>query len=159
MHPEKRGQVTIFVAIGIVLVAVLVIAIGFRGQITEIVTKQGTETQTGFQSQVDEVRSHIEGCLSNSLKESIFLLSTKKVGDYNQELANEVTLRAGLCLNLESFSGLTVKKLAEPKIEIFRNSGDTTITATMIMPIRIEQEENSEQLEKPFFKSSITILV
>lgn len=145
---QKRGQVTVFVALGVVLVLVLAIAIAFRGDIARIVTQSGAEKQAGFSSQVDSVQKHIEGCLSNALSESILALANEKLDNYDERLADEIILRVGLCLHLESFTDMTVRKLEEPKVEVQRNPDDMVITATMTMPVNIEAEGGKEQLQE-----------
>lgn len=144
----KRGQVTIFIGLGIVIVAALVLAITFRGDIAKIVTEGAAEEQAGFSSQVDSVKKHVDGCLSNALTESVFALASKKLDDYDEALAGEVKLRASMCLQLDSFTDITARKLGEPEVEIKRNPDNTLITATMTLPINVEQDGNEEQLKE-----------
>ena len=143
---KKRGQVTVFIALGVILVAVLAIAIAFRGDIVKIVTESESEDQTNFASQVEEVKKHVEGCLGNALSESVVLLASKKVEDYDKALADETKLRFSLCINLGLFEELAIKDLATPEIEVKRNSDNTVITATMAMPINIEKGGDQQQL-------------
>ncbi len=145
---EKRGQVTVFVALGVILTAALVLAIAFRGDIARIVTEQATEGKTGFAAQVDEVKRHVDSCLSQSLKKGIFMLSGEKVKDYDKRLADEITISIGLCLKLETFTELSAKRLGEPKTEVQRNQDNTVITATFSMPVRLEKGENVEQIDE-----------
>ncbi|MFH0752519.1 MAG: hypothetical protein V1914_02870 [archaeon] len=138
----------IFVALGIIVVAVLLIAITFRGDIAEIITKSATESKTGFSAQVEEVQEYIGDCLSNSLTKSVFTIANEKVEDYNERLGQEVLLNMGQCLELKKFKDLTIKKLTEPEVKIQRNVDNTIITATLTLPIRVEKGEDAEQLEE-----------
>ncbi len=148
MLGKKRGQVVIFIALGIILVVILALAIGFRSDITKIVTQSKSATQATFTTQVDEVQKHIEQCLLTSLRQAIPILAGKNTKDYDSDLAEETRLRAGLCLNLETFRNLELKKLAEPKLQIQRNTENTQVTATMELPISIQSGTDTQQLNE-----------
>jgi len=144
---KKRGQVTIFIALGIILVVALILVIAFRGNIAEVITQQTTGAKTGFSAQVDEVRSHVQNCLEKSLQEAYPILATRKVSDYDSELATEVEIRVGQCADLTSFTDVYVRKLGSPKVEAFRDSSNTQITATLTFPLSVEKGDNVERLE------------
>ncbi len=155
MLNKKRGQVTIFVALGVILAVALILAIAFRGDIAKIVTEGAAESKTGFSAQVEDVRSHITDCLETSLADSTFILANQEVEDYDKELANEVEIYLGQCLDLKSFNEVTVRKLTEPKVTIRRDQADTLITATLNLEISIEKGENSEQLTEFIAEESL----
>lgn len=148
MLGKKRGQVTVFVALGIILVAVLVIAIAFRGEISKIVTESESETQTDFEARTNEVQIHIERCLDNALEQSIGILANKKLKDYDTALEEDVTLRFSLCLNFESFTDLQIKKLTEPEVEIQRSTDNLLITATLNMQVSMQSGSDEKILEE-----------
>lgn len=58
---EKRGQVTVFVIIGIVVVALIVLLLAFRQQI--IPTPATTENLNGI---MDDIREHVTDCIEES---------------------------------------------------------------------------------------------
>lgn len=146
MLSKKRGQVTVFIGLGVVLAVALIFAIAFRGEISKIVTESESEQQTNFASQVEEVQKHVEGCLSNALSESIVLLASKKLEDYDKSLGEETKLKFSMCLNLGSFDEIAIKQLEDPELEVQRNSDNTVITATLTMPLNIEKDGDEQQL-------------
>jgi len=82
---NKRGQVTLFIILGIVLVVVLLLVTVFRGNVLE--TKFGTETDEVLVSgQVEPIREFVEGCIAEKGNEVINVIG-KQGGDLNPGLS------------------------------------------------------------------------
>jgi len=65
---EKRGQVTIFIIIGIILLIILALFLYFRGESLDL------EPQEKIPSEFVPVRNLIEECMQVHAKEGIYLL-------------------------------------------------------------------------------------
>lgn len=89
---EKRGQVTFFLIIAIILVALMILLVYLRPS-----TINNIGNQNAINS-IDEVKSNIQDCLGSSLNEAIFLTSLQG-GYYNinpNKSADYVSINLGL---------------------------------------------------------------
>jgi hypothetical protein len=81
---NKRGQVTVFIILGMVILIILALALFFRGEISRI--SIGKETREKFVStQVEPLRDHIEECIEET-GDDVMVLIGKQGGDLNPGL-------------------------------------------------------------------------
>lgn len=62
---QKRGQLTLFIVLGIVLLILIAIMIYYRSSITETVNKNILQKQLTVPADVQKVQDHVQGCVND----------------------------------------------------------------------------------------------
>lgn len=122
MH--KRGQVTIFIILGIIVVVAVVFAIALRKDISNIVKGTETTETMSFQDQANAVKAHVDDCLEKSLKEAVF---NSRIGsapsitkeDYYAQIALLAADKANACIDFSQFRELTVTSDETMSVSVF----------------------------------------
>jgi len=63
---QKRGQLTVFMIIGVVLVVVIAIMVVYRSAITETINKEILQKELALPPDVQKVRDHVQGCIEDA---------------------------------------------------------------------------------------------
>lgn len=111
---EKRGQATVFVIVGIVLVVLAALIFFYRDSITKAIRQEPINPQQYLVQQLDDVKKNIGDCVVSEVSEASKILM-QNAGSYNREF--NYFLYYGkkypvLCRELEDKSGC----LSEPLI-------------------------------------------
>jgi len=112
---DKRGQITIFVIIGIVVVALIVLLLAFRKEI--IPTSATTENLNGI---MDDIRDHIAECIEESAEGPLERIALQggylvvPAGSYRLWNDNTVSF---LCYNQEDTERCMNRLLTREKME------------------------------------------
>lgn len=143
---QKRGQVTVFVIIGIVVIAIIAMGIFLRKDIASMVAGRESAESTTFQQQAEEVRQHVKDCLKEALIGAKEAMPSANIApeDYNAQLAVAVADRAEQCLNFRQFEGLEITSERDMAVEIVRNVKLTTVGATVRFKVDIQKGEQSQ---------------
>ena len=87
----KRGQITIFIILGIVILIAVVFGIMMRKEIVKAVSSSEEKNAISFSEQSQQVKAHVEDCLEEALKYTRklpkFTNSYLPAEQYNSELA------------------------------------------------------------------------
>lgn len=70
----KRGQVTVFIIIGIIVLVALFLVFFFRDKIADVAREQPANTQEYLTSQLEDIKSEIGRCVNKETRESSKLL-------------------------------------------------------------------------------------
>lgn len=134
---KKRGQVAIYVILGIIILSTLVIIgyLRFSGE----KGIRGTP-----QSYFNEVETHVEGCISQVLEEGVGFWGVRSgtVGDYEINLADYIKLHLPLCVNLLMFDGVESYRIDDVIVSV----DDKEINVRVIFPITVK----AKGVEKKF---------
>lgn len=145
---SKRGQVTIFIILGIIIIVAIVFGISMRKQITKAVTGEETSEALSFTEQSQMVKEHVEDCLKEALVDAKDSMPPVNIApeEYNDGLTRATKERAVACLNFRQFGGLEIAEQSKDMaVEITRNSKLTAITATAQFELVITQGENTQR--------------
>ena len=148
---EKRGQVTAFVILGIVIIIVIVLGVAFRKTLFQSAAEAEMQEASSFTEEVDKVQVHIENCVEKSLREAIGYFATSEVEsweDYEQDVADYVANGVQECLEFSRFYGLKITRDGKINTEAFMDGGRTLITAIAEFDVDIERGVNKETLSK-----------
>lgn len=144
----KRGQVTIFIILGIIIIVAIVFGISMRKQIAAAVTGTETSEALSFTEQTQEVKKHVEDCLKESFIEAKDSMPPLNIApeENNAALETATKERTIPCLNFRQFGGLDIiENKEEMVVEISRNSKLTAITATAQFELLITQGESNQR--------------
>jgi len=135
---KKRGQVAIYVVLGIIILSTLVVIsyLRFSGEKDDI---KGTP-----ESYFNEVETHVEGCISQVLEEGVGFWGVRldNVGDYEANLADYIKLHLPLCVNLLMFEGVESYRIDKVIVSV----DDMEINVHVIFPITVK----AKGVEKKF---------
>ncbi|PIN80697.1 hypothetical protein COV16_00405 [Candidatus Woesearchaeota archaeon CG10_big_fil_rev_8_21_14_0_10_34_8] len=151
----KRGQITIFVILGIVLIVALVLVGVFKGE--EV--KKGVEkqiTSVGSMSEyVAEVEVIVQDCLEHSMIETFAELGVGAIGNYKEDFGKILKFKVLECVD---FSSVNAKVVSEgiDSVDVSYAAGNTKIQVNLNYDISIEKDENVKRLNK--FYSEVSII-
>jgi len=143
---EKRGQATIFIILGIVLILLVIFFFVFRsGLVSEVIE---TEIISGlsFPTQVEEVNSHIESCLELTLRNAVTNLGSYHTGDYESLVSEYIRDNILDCINLDSFSDLDITTGTLSSVTTIMSNDETLISSTMDYEVIVSKADNTQPL-------------
>ncbi|MDI6737358.1 MAG: hypothetical protein QME12_02460 [Nanoarchaeota archaeon] len=166
---SRRGQVTIFIIVGIILVAAITMGIVLRKDIAQKIQVVKITQSAALQQEVGRVRPFVEDCLQSAAEDAILKIYSK--GGYNapkktvsydyytipvyfdkgkeavpamQDIANEIAfaIKANVpsCANFNA-AGISAKALKRPEVDV--SIGKKLISISMDWPIQVEAGEAS----------------
>jgi hypothetical protein len=166
----KRGQATIFIIIGIVLVLIIALGFIFREGLTEQLQTIGIIQEQQLSEEAQEVYDHVEGCLETIGEEALILVgaqggtieptgykdirywyhSTNKIlktKEIEQEISNHINSNLEACTTLEEYN-VEVGEF-ETETEILNEK--TIITTSWDLEVYNEEgKEKISQIEYSF---------
>lgn len=157
---KNRGQVTIFVILGLVILVVVSVLIYLS---SSALRKEEPLKESIIEGEVSDVRLYVTSCLEESLKNSVRYCSGNfpgggsKCPDYETDLANRV--KEGFCncipqcTDFSTFKNTQVEVKGEIKIKASLTEDKKRITATMEYPILVKKDNSEHMLgmtESPF---------
>ncbi len=152
---QKRGQITIFVIVGIFIMVVLIlVAVLKGGTIKSAVEKELTGAST-FTAKVEEVKGIVQACLDKSLSDGFKEFAVGPVSDYKLQMSNYVRFELPKCVN---FSGLDINVVTSEveDVKISYGAGNTKIMAQAYYGVTVMDDDNVENLKE--FYSEISII-
>jgi hypothetical protein len=149
----KRGQITIFIILGIVILIAVVFGVVMRKEIVKAVSSSEDKQAISFSEQSAEVKKHVVGCLEESLRDAVFnsrigsMPSIASNEDYYAQIAMLVKDKTDACINnFEQFNGLTITRGEISGLKVYGNSVvpyPTKIQADLKMNVNIAKGEES----------------
>lgn len=174
MLNAKRGQITIFIIVGIILVVAITMGIILRKDIAQKLQDVKISQSTALQQEVDKVRPFVEDCLQSAAEDAV--LSVVAKGGYNapkssvqydyynvpiyfnkgketvpsmQNIASEIALaiknNVPSCANFKA-AGMPVKAVKRPEVTI--TAGKKLITIDMEWPLTVGTEAESATISE-----------
>ncbi|MFA5887186.1 MAG: hypothetical protein WC852_00555 [Candidatus Nanoarchaeia archaeon] len=132
----KRGQITIFIILGIVIIIAVIFGVVMRKEIVKAVSSSEDKEAISFSEQSAEVKKHVEGCLEQSLNDAVFNSnigsspSITSFDDYYAQIAILVKDKAEECINFNQFKPLIITRDQEMALTVY---GDTNVPPTKIV--------------------------
>lgn len=144
----KRGQVTAFVAIGIVIIAVIVLLFFLRGYVMEATGLKEKIGTSSFVDDVEDVSDHIESCFEDSFKEAVAYQADKKITNYEKEVADYTLNRLKQCVILEQFKTVDVIPNEEPEVIVEVQEESKIVSGTLYYNLIIKKDDKQENLDE-----------
>jgi len=149
---SKRGQVTLYIIIGLVITIAIILLI--------VVLNRNWNSETPktfiFQNKVESLKDHITKCLEGSAETTIYELANEKVGDYEGELEKRIRKRVESCSDLDTYEGLVVEQDGIKSIGVRISEGKTKVTVEMVLPLKIKGDGKESGLSK--FSAEVKLL-
>jgi|GEM_PF-2738428 len=151
----KRGQVTIFIILGIVIVIAVVFGIALRKDIAKVVKGTESREEMSFQEQANEVKKHVDDCLEDALKDAVFNSnvgsspSITSFDDYYAQIAILVEDKVEKCINLNQFRPLIIRREPEMEVIVYGDAKvpPTKIAAEAKFKVNIERDTDTASFE------------
>lgn len=157
----KRGQVTIFIILGIVVVVAVVFGIALRKDIAKAVKGTETKETMSFQEQAGEVKKHVEDCLEKALldarNQQPALRQYMLPEQYNEELAAAIKQRFEACLGFRQFEGLEITEGDIIGVETSTNNARTERSAVAHLDVTIKKGSDSASFSE--FEASVSNVI
>lgn len=145
---KKRGQITIFIIVGIVIVITVILGITLGSRIMREEAEQEL-IRIIAESDIGGINNYVEGCLRDSLKNSVSYLGDKNVLNYEMELKERVLLGIRSCVDNTKLRDLGVTRI--PIIReidlIIEDVTDDNIFVTLNWPLGVRTEGAERRLE------------
>jgi hypothetical protein len=133
---KKRGQVTVYVVLGIVIFFTLVVFgyLVFSGRVSIIEVSS---------SDFDEVKTHIESCIYQVLENGIRFYGNSQGVDYELNLENYITDYLPLCINFSMFNRVEVE--AYKIDDVIVSLDDEKVKAKVVFPVTIRRGNDEKK--------------
>jgi hypothetical protein len=137
---EKRGQVTIFIIIGIVVL--IVIGVVFFIIYSPVAPQISPE-------QFSEVQKYVDSCVEQTMRDGVVYLGRGPHADYNKALAEYVTEYLVYCPNFTAdFPELEVLPKDIVSVEVSLNQDKSMVSAVVVYPISVKKGSYTKTLER-----------
>ena len=146
----KRGQITIFIILGIVILIAVVFGIMMRKEIVKAVSSSEEKNAISFSEQSQQVKEHVVDCLEESFKKAKDSMPPANIApeEYNDALVRATKERMLTCLNFRQFSGFEItEKSKDMAIEIIRNTKLTSTKVISQFELLITQGESNQRFK------------
>jgi hypothetical protein len=152
---QKRGQITIFIILGIVIIVSIILVSVFKGgEVKRAVQKQIGAT-VGFNNEIKEVSKIVQACLEQSVKNSFNSLVLKNVDNYDEVFSEMIKAQLPSCID---FSGLNFEvatgKLRSIKVNY--NKGSSKIAVKLDYDLIIKKGGASKKVSTFYTEITLT---
>ncbi len=153
MLNKKKGQITVFVILGIVVIAVIILLVTLTGIFSSSKAQSEVKSVSSFQQDVGSVKIIVSNCLRKSIQDAfpkLVKVSVNDESDYLKKLEKEVGIHITTCVKPNSFSYLKskVKFVSNvPKADITFSSNKDSFNAKLDYEITVERGSNSNTLK------------
>ncbi len=74
---RKKGQVTLFAILGIVLVVIILVMVYYKASISELITKNVLQKEVILPIEVGKVQKHVQSCVDDASKDLLYQLGAQ----------------------------------------------------------------------------------
>ena len=138
MFNKKRGQVTIFIILGIiVIISIIVVLVLRNSEVKTSVSSKLPETQT-FSSTVDDIERMITKCLSQTIEDGVFLLTNIERERYEPLMESYIRNHIFSCIDFSPYTAVEIDAGTRlESLDVTLANDRTFISADMTYPITI----------------------
>lgn len=151
---QKRGQITIFIILGIVIIAIIGAVLFLRTDIAKSTIKKAVSLTESFTSKASEVQSIAEDCLKSKLQEATVLYGSKKVEDYEAAISNQIKNSLAACLDFSSIEGIDVSREGDIDVVAELSTDKSSISATAKVNIEVSRGKDHQSIEEVYAEYS-----
>ncbi|MBI4153746.1 hypothetical protein HY501_00260 [Candidatus Woesearchaeota archaeon] len=142
----KRGQITLFIVVGIVIVLSIILVVVLRGSLLKATTEQELGKALSFTDSVSGVKNVVDACLEESLKKGVAQLGNKKVDNYEAELGQVVQGELYRCIDFSQLSVTVLKKT--PEVTVSLSEDRSRMIAELDYELIVKRGEEEERLRE-----------
>lgn len=136
---QKRGQVTIFIVVGIIILVLVVLAFYFYREAIPIVQKPFTESE--------DVREYVQSCVDQTVSKGIETLAKGEFASYEQELESYINTYLALCLDFSAFPDLVITYKGDVSSKVSLSDDMTFLDAVVFIPITVQKGKQKAEYE------------
>jgi len=154
----KRGQVTIFIILGIIIIAAIMVGLILSKSFQKSAAEAQFDESASFSEQVNYVEKHVQDCIEDKLTEAIPYFADKNIETeekYKESVAHFVNDRLNSCLNLNQFEGLDITQDKERGVIVNLDAKKTLLSATIKFKVKISKEDSKETLSEFYAEKSL----
>ena len=74
---RKKGQVTLFAILGMVLVVIILVVVYYKASISELITKNVLQKEVVLPIEVGKVQKHVQSCVDDASKDLLYQLGAQ----------------------------------------------------------------------------------
>ncbi len=137
---QKRGQLTIFIIIGIVILLVLgiIFFMMYKPKPPQVVPEQ-----------FSDVQKYVDGCVEQTLRDGITFLGRGPNPDYNNNLADYIKQYLVYCPNFTAdFPDLEVRQKDIVSVAVSMNDDKSLVSAVVVYPVVVTKSGYTKTLER-----------
>ena len=147
---QKRGQITIFIIIGIVIITIIGLTIAFRTEFAKSAVRKAASLTESFTTKANTVQTIAEDCLKSKLQEAVILYGNRKVEDYELAVSEHIKSAMTVCLDFSSVDGVDVSRQGDITVISELNAGKSSISSTAKLNIAVEHSEDYQSIEEVY---------
>lgn len=151
---QKRGQITIFIVVGIFIVATIILVAVLKGGTIKNAIEKGLSSTGSLDAVVDDVNSIIQGCFDKAMQESFRRMAVGKFNDYSKEFGNILESELLKCVNYDSIQATVVASDID-NLNILISPDSTQIKAEMKYNVLIKKDNEVRRLDTFYSQLSI----
>jgi hypothetical protein len=152
---QKRGQITVFVILGIVIIVSIILVVTLKGSTVKSVIEKEISGTSSFSEHVEEVEGIVQGCLDRALKKSVITLAVENPLSYKEKMASIIKAEIYDCADFEGISVKVTTGIINNIDLNYVGAGGTKISARLDFDIKIEQGKIFERLDEFYTETSI----
>lgn len=158
---QKRGQITIFIVVGIFIVATIILVAVLKGGTIKNAIESQLGTSTSFKDEVNNVEVIVQDCLDRSMMKTFTDIAIVKSKDYQGDFAKVLETSMIGCLNFSDVKADVVYGAALSQndlgdFSIAYSADKNIIKAIAKMDIAISDGKNTGRLNE--FYSELNII-
>jgi hypothetical protein len=139
---NKRGQVTIFIVIGIIIL----VSVGFLISSRSLDVKKTTDVQEDMTPDINSVNSFVDSCIKQVLEEGIdlgYICNTTQLENYMDNNLRVCTLN-----NFDIFEGLNISEGKRPQSNIILTNQKDSLIIDIDYPLILRKFKSTSEIEK-----------
>lgn len=150
----KRGQITIFIILGIVLIAIIGAVLFLKTDLAKTTIKKAVSLTESFTSKTNEVQGIAEDCLKSKLTEAVVLYGNKKVEDYEKAISDQIESSLPTCLDFSSVESVDVSREGEIDVVTELSDDKSSLSATATVNIEVNKDTDHQTIEDVYAEYS-----
>lgn len=142
----KRGQITIFIILGIVIIAIIGFVLALRTDIVKSTVQKAASLAQSFTSQANEVQGIAEDCLKLKLQEATVLLGNKKLENYEDAVSGQIKGSLAVCLDFSSVENVDVSREGDISVITELSPDKSSISATATVNLEVSSGKDHQSI-------------
>lgn len=142
---SKRGQITLFIIVGIVIIIAIALVVVLRSSLLKASSQQAVSKTLSFSDSVEEVKHVVDTCLENSLKKGVVQLGNRRTEEYESELAQVVQSELYRCADFSQLSVDVVR--STPSVTISLSEDRSKVIADADFELVVKRGADVERLQ------------
>jgi hypothetical protein len=141
---QKRGQVTIFIIIGLIII----VTVGFLMSSRSLDVEKNTDIQEDLTSDINSVNDFVDSCIKNVLEKALENIKICNVTELEEYMDNN--LRPCTLNNFNVFEGINITEQKLPKSKINLTNTKNSLLVSIDYPLTLKKHKSTSNIEEFF---------